>query len=111
MLVAFAKTGRQSLKSKVVGSKRAPAMNPRPQNPDPFFSSKSQFLDDVDNFFFDECFKHYKAGCWMRDDGGWAELLRSFGTQTSAGIKYGVPGISKSFSRDYLLTLGKEVLY
>jgi hypothetical protein len=21
-------------------------MNPRPQNPDPFFSSKSQFLDD-----------------------------------------------------------------
>ena len=30
----------------VVGSKRAPAMNPRPQNPDPFFSSKSQFPDD-----------------------------------------------------------------
>jgi len=31
--------------------------------------------------------------------------------QTSAGFKYGVPGISKSFSRDYLLTLGKGVLY
>jgi len=34
-----------------------------------------------------------------------------FGTQMSAGIKYGVPGISKSFSRDYLWTLGKGVLY
>jgi hypothetical protein len=30
--------------NQVVGMKRAPAMNPRPQNPDPFFSSKSQFL-------------------------------------------------------------------
>ena len=38
-------------------------------------------------------------------------LLRSFGTQTSAGIKYGDPGISKSFSRDDLWTLGKGVLY
>jgi hypothetical protein len=34
---------------------------------------------------------------------GWAELLRSFGTQRTAGIKYGVAGISKSFSRDYTL--------
>ena len=36
----------KDFESKVVCSKRAPAMNPRPQNPDPFFSSKSQFLDD-----------------------------------------------------------------
>jgi len=28
------------------------------------------------------------------EDSGWAELLRRFGTQTSAGIKYGVPGIT-----------------
>jgi len=41
----------------------------------------------------------------------WAELLRSFGTQRTAGIKYAVPGISKSFPRDYLWTLGKGVLY
>ena len=33
------------LRARSYGSKRAPAMNPRPQNPDPFFSSKSQFLE------------------------------------------------------------------
>ncbi len=38
-------------------------------------------------------------------------LLQSFGAQRAAGIKYGVTGISKSFSRDCLLTLGKGVLY
>ena len=31
----------------------------------------------------------------MKEDSGWAELLRSFGTQTSAGIKYGVLGIKR----------------
>ncbi len=38
-------------------------------------------------------------------------LLWSFGRQRTAGIKNGVPGISKSFPRDYLWTLGKGVLY
>jgi len=33
----------EDIESKVVCSKRAPAINLRPQNPDPFFSSKSQF--------------------------------------------------------------------
>jgi hypothetical protein len=37
------------------------------------------------------------------EDSGWSELLRSFGTQRTAGIKYSVPGISKPFSRDYTL--------
>jgi len=37
--------------SKVVGSKRSPAMKTWRQNPDPFFSSKSQFLE----FFLTSC--------------------------------------------------------
>ena len=49
----------------VAGSNPAPAMNPRPQNPDPFFSSKSQFTHRwllvtavLANFIFDfsHCF-------------------------------------------------------
>ncbi len=50
-------------------------------------------------------------GRFLIEDSGWAELLRSFGMQTSAGIKYDVPGISNSFPRDYIWTLGKGVLY
>jgi len=46
IVLAFVNPPDIYFESKVVGSKRAPAMNPRPQNPDPFFSSKSQFLDD-----------------------------------------------------------------
>jgi hypothetical protein len=37
----------RDFESKVVCSKRAPAMNPPETNPDPFFSSKSQFLEVV----------------------------------------------------------------
>jgi len=36
------------------------------------------------------------------EDSGWAELLRSFGTQTSAGIKYGVPG---QFLKETMMSL------
>jgi hypothetical protein len=32
-------------------------------------------------------------GWRLWSDSGWAELMRSFATQTSAGIKYGVPRI------------------
>ncbi|HUU16811.1 MAG TPA: hypothetical protein VMW72_06670, partial [Sedimentisphaerales bacterium] len=47
--------------SKVVGSKRAPAMNPWKQNPDPFFRSKSQFLEvfDFEFFNFPDAILHY----------------------------------------------------
>jgi len=34
-------------------------------------------------------------------DSGWAELLRSFGTQTSAGIKYDGPRITKCASFNF----------
>jgi len=37
----------RDFESKVVGSKRSPAMNPWKQNPDPFYNSKSQFLEVV----------------------------------------------------------------
>ena len=37
----------RDFESKVVGSKPSPAMNPPETNPDPFFSSKSQFLEVV----------------------------------------------------------------
>jgi len=33
----------------------------------------------------------------LKEDSGWAELLRSFGTQTSAVINYGGPGIMRQW--------------
>ena len=51
----------------------------------------------------------------MIEDSGWAELLRSFGTQTSAGIKYGVPGITLRLMTEeekwaYLIELDEKLL-
>jgi len=42
------------------------------------------------------------------EDGGWAELLGSFGTQRTAGIKYGVPGIPQELTRFALKDLMEE---
>ena len=38
----------------------------------------------------------------MIEDSGWAELLRSFGTQTSAGIKYCGPGLPENLLKKSL---------
>jgi hypothetical protein len=37
------------------------------------------------------------------ENNGWAELLRSFGTQRSTGIKYGVTGITPFTNYEHLL--------